>query len=57
VTHVGVSSGPDAEFVFTVTHDPATALRDLIPTLPGFAARIANSGDGVIQVSAQDPQD
>jgi hypothetical protein len=57
VSHVGVSSGPDAEFVFAVTHEPATALRDLIPTLPGFAARIAGSGDGVIQVSAQDPQD
>jgi hypothetical protein len=57
VSHVGVSSGPDAEFVFAVTHDPSTSLRDLIPTLPGFAARIAGSGDGVIQVSAQDPQD
>ena len=57
VSHVGVSSGPDAEFVFSVTHDPATSLRDLIPTLPGFAARIAGTGDGVIQVSAQDPKD
>jgi hypothetical protein len=57
VSHVGVSSGPDAEFVFAVTHDPATSLRDLIPTLPGFAARIAGTGDGVIQVSAQDPKD
>jgi hypothetical protein len=57
VSHVGVSSGPDAEFVFTVAHSPSTSLRDLIPTLPGFAARIAGSGDGVIQVSAQDPQD
>ena len=57
VTHVGVSSGPDAEFVFTVAHNPSTSLRDLIPTLPGFAARIAGSGEGVIQVSAQDPQD
>ncbi len=57
VSHVGVSSGPDAEFVFAVTHEPATALRDLIPTIPGFGARITGSGDGVIQVSAQDPQD
>jgi hypothetical protein len=57
VSHVGVSSGPDAEFVFAVTHEPSTSLRDLIPTLPGFGARIASSGDGVIQVSAQDPQD
>jgi hypothetical protein len=57
VGHVGVSSGPDAEFVFVVSHDPATSLRDLIPTLPGFAARVVGVGDGVIQVSAQDPQD
>jgi hypothetical protein len=57
VGHVGVSSGPDAEFVFAVSHDPATALRDLLPTLPGFAARVVGTGDGVIHVSAQDPQD
>ena len=57
VGHVGVSSGPDAEFVFAVSHDPATSLQDLIPTLPGFAARVAGTGDGAIQVSAQDPHD
>ncbi|HSW43124.1 MAG TPA: hypothetical protein VLM76_11500 [Patescibacteria group bacterium] len=57
VGHVGVSSGPDAEFVFAVSHDPATSLRDLIPTLPGFAARIAVTGEGVLHVSAQDPRD
>lgn len=57
VGHVGVSSGPDAEFVFAVSHDPATSLRDLIPTLPGFAARVIGVGDGVIHVSAQDPRD
>lgn len=57
VGHVGVSSGPDAEFVFTVSHDPATSLRELLPALPGFAARVVGVGDGVIHVSAQDPQD
>lgn len=57
VGHVGVSSGPDAEFVFAVSHDPATSLRDLIPTLPGFAARIAGAGEGILHVSAQDPRD
>ncbi len=56
VRHVGVSSGPDAEFVFAVAHDPATSLRDLIPTLSGFAARVVGVGEGFIQVSAQDPQ-
>jgi hypothetical protein len=57
VSHVGVSSGPDAEFVFAVTHDPATSLRDLIPSIPGFAARVVGGGDGIISVSAQDPRD
>lgn len=57
VGHVGVSSGPDAEFVFAVSHDPATSLRELLPALPDFAARVVGVGDGVIHVSAQDPQD
>ena len=38
-------------------HDPAASLRDLIPTLPGFGARVVGAGDGIVQVSAQDPQD
>ena len=57
VSHVGVSSGPDGEFVFAVAHEPETSLRELIPTLPGFAARVVGSGEGIVQVSAQDPQD
>ncbi len=57
VAHVGVSSGPDGEFLFSVEHDPATSLRELIPTLPGFGARVVGAGDGIVHVSAQDPQD
>jgi hypothetical protein len=57
VVHVGVSSGPDGEFVFAVEHDPPTPLRDLIPTVPGFAARVVGGGEGTLQVSARDPQD
>jgi hypothetical protein len=57
VAHVGVSSGPDGEFVFAVEHDPLTPLRDLIPTMPGFAARVVGEGEGTLQVSARDPQD
>ncbi len=57
VGHVGVSSGPDAEFVFVVSHDPATSLPELLPGLPGFAARVVGVDDGVIHVSARDPQD
>jgi hypothetical protein len=57
VSHVGVSSGPDGEFLFAVQHDPEAPIRDLIPTLPGFAARVVGAGDGIVHVSAQDPQD
>jgi hypothetical protein len=55
--HVGVSSGPDGEFLFLVQHDPEVSLRDVIPTLPGFQARITGGDDGVVTVSARDPED
>ncbi|MBF6604820.1 MAG: hypothetical protein IVW53_04470 [Chloroflexi bacterium] len=56
VRSVGVSSGPDGDFLFAVNHDPALRLGDAIPSLPGFGARITNSGDGVLNVSARDPE-
>ena len=56
VTSVGVSSGPDGEFVFAVEHDASVALRDVIPGLPGFAARVTGEGDGQLAVAAQDPE-
>ena len=57
VRHVGVSSGPDGEFLFTVQHETEVALRDLIPTLPGFQARVTGGSDGVVTASAHDPED
>lgn len=57
VAHVGVSSGPDGEFVFAVEHAAEASIKELLPTLPGFGARVVGGGDGVVQVSAQDPQD
>jgi hypothetical protein len=56
VDSVSVASGPDGEFVFNVTHRPDVPLREVIPALPGFAARVTNAEDGVIRVSAQDPE-
>jgi hypothetical protein len=56
VQSVGVSSGPDGEFVFTVEHDATVALKDIIPTLPGFAARVTGDADGQLTVTAQDPE-
>ena len=57
VRHVGVSSGPDGEFLFTVQHESEAALRDLIPTLPGFQARVTGGGNGIVTATAHDPED
>lgn len=54
VQSVGVSSGPAGDFVFNATHSPDVVLRDVVPTIPGFQARIASAGDGVVRVTAQD---
>ena len=56
VRHVGVASGPDGEFLFTVQHEEEVSLRDLIPTLPGFQARVTGGGDGIVTASARDPE-
>lgn len=56
VRSVGVSSGPDGEFVFAVTHDPDLGLADGITTLPGFAARVTNEAPGELTVAARDPE-
>ena len=56
VQSVGVSSGPDGEFVFTVHHDTGVDLREVVPSLPGFRARVTNAGDGVVSVAAHDPE-
>ncbi len=56
VQAVAVASGPDGEFVFNVTHRPDVSFRDAVPTMPGFAARVTSSGDGVVQVTARDPE-
>lgn len=56
VRSVGVSSGPDGEFVFAVTHDPDLRLADGITTLPGFGARVTNEAPGEMTVAARDPE-
>ena len=56
VQSVGVSSGPDGEFVFKVAHASDVVLADAIPSLPGFEARVTGTGDGVVNVSARDPE-
>ena len=56
VRSVGVSSGPDGEFVFAVTHAAETNLRDAVPSLPSFQARVTSTSDGVVNVTAHDPE-
>jgi hypothetical protein len=56
VVAVAVASGPDGGFMFNVTHRPDVPFRDVIPTLPGFAARVTASGNGVVSVTAHDPE-
>jgi hypothetical protein len=56
VSHVGVSSGPEGEFIFNVQHPETMPLRDLVPTLPGFHARVTGEGAGTLVVAAQDPE-
>ena len=56
VKSVGVASGPDGEFVFNVSHRPDASLRDGIPSMPGFGARVTSTGDGFVQVTARDPE-
>jgi len=56
VQSVGVSSGPEGEFIFAVTHAAETSLRDAIPSLPSFQARVTGSNDNVVNVTAHDPE-
>jgi hypothetical protein len=56
VQSVGVSSGPEGEFVFAVNHAADVVLREAIPSLPSFQARVTGTSDGVVNVTAHDPE-
>ena len=56
VQSVGVSSGPDGEFLFAVAHGGEVVLRDAITTLPGFGARVTAEAEGELTVTAKDPE-
>jgi hypothetical protein len=56
VRSVGVSSGPSGEFIFAVAHEPTVVPSEVIPTLPGFSARVTKVSDGAIDVTARDPE-
>jgi hypothetical protein len=56
VASVGVSSGPDGEFVFAVAHGPAIDLQGAVSALPGFDAQITSVTDDTVSVAARDPE-
>jgi hypothetical protein len=56
VRTVSVASGPNGDFVFTVSHDPEADLRSTVPSLDGFQAVITNDADGVLSITATDPE-
>jgi hypothetical protein len=56
VQSVGVSSGPDGEFVFAVSHDAGLSLSEAIATLPGFGTRVTAESPGQLTVAARDPE-
>jgi hypothetical protein len=55
VSTIGVASGPDGEFVFTVSHDAGIGLGEAIVALPGFEARVTAETSGGLEVAAHDP--
>ncbi|HEX5590577.1 MAG TPA: ATP synthase F0 subunit B [Candidatus Limnocylindrales bacterium] len=56
VRSVTVASGPSGEFVFSINHDPETDLASAVPALEGFRAAITGEDDGVLTVTASDPE-
>ena len=56
VASVGVTSGPDGEFVFMVSHHPDVNLKEVIPALPGFKARVTGDSEDGFVVTARDPE-
>jgi hypothetical protein len=55
-TSVGVSSGPDGEFIFAVAHAPGLDIAGTLPALPGFAAQVTEITDDAVTVAARDPE-
>jgi hypothetical protein len=54
VRGVQVSSGPQGEFLFTMTCDPGVDLGALVSTLPGFDVEVRGSSPDSVQVVARD---
>jgi hypothetical protein len=53
---VGVTSGPDGEFVFNVSHAADIDLKAAIAALPGFDAKVTTESADGFEVAARDPE-
>ncbi len=53
---VGVTSGPDGEFVFNVSHAADIDLKAAIAALPGFDAKVTKESADGFEVAARDPE-
>jgi hypothetical protein len=53
---VGVTSGPDGEFVFNVSHAADIDLKAAIAALPGFDAKVTSENADGFEVAARDPE-
>ena len=55
VLSIGVASGPNGEFVFTVTHDPGLPFSTaIVSMMPGFESEVIGTSDGEIQLQAKE---
>jgi hypothetical protein len=54
VRSIGVASGPNGDFVFTVSHDAGLALSVPIVSMAGFETQVTGESDGEITVLAHD---
>lgn len=55
VSAVAVASGPDGEFIFSVEHGEDVRMADTVMALEGFGSQITTDADGVVEVTAHDP--
>lgn len=55
VRSVAVASGPTGDFIFSVVHDAGTDLGAAVVGLDGFSAAITGEAEGVLTVTASDP--
>ena len=55
VRSVAVASGPTGDFIFSVVHDAGTDLQATVVGLDGFSAAITGDAEGVLMVTASDP--